>query len=78
MKEKIAKVNWSNFKYLFLFFYFFYCLVLAYNLMRGDSYVNFGFSYAVSRGEVAYLDFNMVIPPFAPWLYSIFFYGHRF
>ncbi len=74
MKEKIAKVNWSNFKYLFLFCYFFYCLVLAYNLMRGDSYVNFGFSYAVSRGEVAYLDFNMVIPPFAPWLYSIFLF----
>ena len=61
MKQKI-KIQ-SVFKYLFLFCYFFYCLVLAYNLTRGDSYVNFGFSYAITRGEVPYVDFNLVIPP---------------
>ncbi len=64
----------SNLKYLFLLIYFFYCLVLAYNLIRGDSYVNFGFSYAITRGEVPYVDFNLVIPPLAPWLYSIFLF----
>ena len=69
MKQKIKKRTF--FKYLFLFLYFFYALVLAYNLIRGDSYVNFGFSYAITRGEVPYVDFNLVIPPLAPWLYSI-------
>ena len=49
MKQKI-KIQ-SVFKYLFLFCYFFYCLVLAYNLTRGDSYVNFGFSYADEIGR---------------------------
>ena len=72
MKQKI-KIQ-SVFKYLFLFCYFFYCLVLAYNLIRGDSYVNFGFSYAITRGEVPYVDFNLVIPPLAPWLYSVFLF----
>ena len=68
MRGKVFKK--SNLKYLFLLIYFFYCLVLAYNLIRGDSYVNFGFSYAITRGEVPYVDFNLVIPPLAPWLYS--------
>ncbi len=72
MKSKIFKKE--NLKYLFLFCYFFYCLVLAYNLTRGDSYVNFGFSYAITRGEIPYVDFNLVIPPLAPWLYSIFLF----
>ena len=72
MKSKILKKE--NLKYLFLFCYFFYCLVLAYNLTRGDSYVNFGFSYAITRGEIPYVDFNLVIPPLAPWLYSIFLF----
>ena len=72
MRSKVFKK--SNLKYVFLFFYFFYCLVLAYNLIRGDSYVNFGFSYAITRGEVPYVDFNLVIPPLAPWLYSIFLF----
>lgn len=61
-----------NAKYLFLFLFFFLAQVLFFNIQRGDTYVNFGFSYAVSRGEVPYLDFNMVIPPFAPYLYAVF------
>ena len=59
-------------KYIFLFVFFFFAQVFLFNVQRGDSYVNFGFSYALSRGEIPYLDFNMVIPPFAPWLYSLF------
>ena len=77
MKQKI-KIQ-SVFKYLFLFCYFFYCLVLAYNLTRGDSYVNFGFSYAIARGEVPYVDFNMVVPPFSPFVYLIpFLFSHSY
>lgn len=59
-------------KYVFLFVYFFLGLIFFFNISRGDTYVNFGFSYAIARGEIPYVDFNMVIPPFAPWLYSIF------
>lgn len=60
------------FQYVFLFLFFFFSLVFFFNVSRGDTYVNFGFSYAIARGEVPYLDFNMVIPPFSPWFYSIF------
>lgn len=59
-------------KYVGLFLFFFFSLVFFFNLSRGDTYVNFGFSYAIARGEVPYLDFNMVIPPLSPWFYSIF------
>lgn len=58
--------------YTFLFFYFFCCLTIIYTLFRGDTYVNFGFSYAIARGEIPYVDFNMVIGPFSPWIYSVF------
>ena len=61
-------------KYLFLFLFFFVSLVVFFNIQRGDTYVNFGFSYAISRGEIPYLDFNLVIPPLAPYLYSIFLF----
>lgn len=66
MKKKI----WLQ--YLFLFLFFFLAQLLFFNIQRGDTYVNFGFSYAISRGEIPYLDFNLVIPPLAPYLYSIF------
>lgn len=62
------------FKYMFLFVFFFLAQVFLFNIQRGDSYVNFGFSYAILRGEVPYVDFNMVIPPFSPWFYSIFLF----
>ena len=32
---------------------------------------NYGFSYAVSLGEVPYRDFNMIIPPVGALIYSI-------
>ena len=43
-------------KYLILFVYFFISLVFIFTLSRGDTYVNFGFSYAVSIGEIPYND----------------------
>ena len=58
-------------KFTLLFVYFFFCLLLFYNLYRNDLYVNYGFSYAISRGEIAYNDFNIVVPLFSPFLYSI-------
>lgn len=59
-------------KYMLMFTYFFVCLSFIYTLSRGDLYVNYGFSYAISIGEVPYRDFNLVILPFAPLLYSAF------
>lgn len=59
-------------KYFLIFVYSFICLLFIYTLSRGDLYVNYGFSYAISRGEVLYVDFNLVILPFAPFLYSLF------
>lgn len=58
-------------KYILLFFFFFASLVFIFTLSRGDTFVNYGFSYAISRGEIPYKDFNMIITPFAPFLYSI-------
>lgn len=59
-------------KYFLIFIYSFFCLLFIYTLSRGDTYVNYGFSYAIRMGEVPYADFNLVILPFAPFLYSLF------
>lgn len=58
-------------KYSLLFIYFFLCLAIFYNISRNDLYANYGFSYALSIGEIPYNDFNLVIPLFSPFLYSI-------
>lgn len=58
-------------KYIILLIFFYLSLVFIFTLSRGDTFVNFGFSYAISQGEIPYNDFNMVIPPFAPLIYSI-------
>ena len=56
--------------YLLLCIFFFIALVFIFTLSRGDTFVNYGFSYAISRGEIPYKDFNMIITPLAPILYS--------
>ena len=58
-------------KYLFVFIIFFLCLIFSYHLFFGDSIVNYGFSYAIVKGEVPYKDFNLIIPLLAPFLYAI-------
>ena len=58
-------------KYTLLFVFFFVSLTFIFTLSRGDTFVNYGFSYALAKGEIPYKDFNMVITPFAPMLYSI-------
>lgn len=61
----------GNIKYIFLFVFFFFCLQFLYSSFQGDLIYNFGFSYAVSRGEIPYKDFNMIVPPFGAFLYAI-------
>lgn len=66
-KVKILKIL----KYGFLFLFFLYALMISYNVFFGDTIVNYGFSYAIRRGEIPYRDFNLIIPLFSPFFYSI-------
>ena len=59
------------FKYLIVFGISLFLLLFTYNLFFGDSIVNYGFSYAIVRGEIPYNDFNLVLPLFSPWFYAI-------
>lgn len=61
----------NNFKYIFLFIFFFCCLQFFFALLSGDQIYNYGFSYAISRGEIPYQDFNMIVPPVGAFLYAI-------
>lgn len=61
----------KNIKYVLLFLFFFLCLQFFYVSFQGDLVYNYGFSYAVARGEIPYKDFNMIIPPFGAFLYAI-------
>ncbi len=67
IKEFIKK----NIKYLFLFILFFFCIQFFYAVFSQDQIYNYGFSYAISRGEVPYRDFNMIIPPMGAFIYAI-------
>ena len=66
MWKKVIKYS-----FIFLFLLVFNLICSPLNL---DEVWNFGFVNNMYRGEVAYLDFNMVIPPFYPWLMSLFFH----
>ena len=59
------------FKYVIIIIIFFYVLLIPYNMYFGDTIVNYGFSYALSIGEIPYKDFNLIIPLFSPFIYSI-------
>lgn len=70
MKLKMSKFIKNNFKYFVVFIlviliYEFFGFALTY----GDPLANYGFSYAINRGEIPYRDFNTVSTP----LYA--FYG---
>lgn len=67
MKKKLTKYG----QFIFLFFFVLYGFLVAYHLFFGDTIVNYGFSYAITRGEVPYVDYNLIIPLFSPLLYSI-------
>ena len=58
-------------KYVIIFLLFFYILIIPYNMYFKDTIVNYGFSYALSIGEIPYNDFNLIIPLFSPFIYSL-------
>lgn len=61
----------KNIKYVLLFIYYFICLSTIYFIFRMDTYNNYGFSYGIVTGSVPYRDFNLIVPLFGPFLYSI-------
>ena len=60
------------FKYVLIFIFVFFSMSFFFSYIDGDVLWNYGFSYAISRGEVLYLDFNMVITPFFPFINAFF------
>ena len=58
-------------KYVLIFIYFFLCLQIFFQMFCGDLIYNYGFSYAIAKGEIPYLDFNMIVTPFSSFLYTI-------
>lgn len=58
-------------KYLFFFTYFFLCIQFIFTEYSLDTYNNYAFSYALTMGQIPYVDFNLVVPLFSPFLYSI-------
>lgn len=68
---KLQEIIKKNIKYVILFVLFFLGLQFFYMNFAGDQIYNYGFSYAVSRGEIPYRDFNMIIPPLGAFIYAI-------
>ena len=71
----INKFGWM--KYVLIFIFVFFSMSFFFTYIDGDVLWNYGFSYAISRGEVAYLDFDMVLTPFYPIINALFFIIHR-
>ena len=63
-------------KYFSIFLVFLIGLIFCFSLSRGDTFANYGFSYALWMREIPYVDFNMVIPPFSPFFYSLGLWIH--
>ena len=61
----------KNIKYVVLFILFFLCLQFFYVNFSADQMYNYGFSYAISMGQIPYRDFNMIIPPVGAFIYSV-------
>ncbi len=60
-------------KYILIFVFSFFAMSFFFSVIDGDVLWNYGFSYALSKGEIPYVDFNMIITPFYPFFNSIFF-----
>ena len=58
-------------KYIILFILFFISITYVYFAYRLDTYSDYGFAYALSMGQLPYKEINFIVPPFAPFLYSI-------
>ena len=59
-------------KYIFFFFLFLMSLLYFYIPFRMDTYANYGFSYGIANSQIPYKEFNIIVPLFSPFLYSIF------
>ena len=59
-------------KYIFLFIFFLLALVIfGYYNNQFDSIWNYGYSYAISIGEIPYRDFTLLTTPLFPYVFSI-------
>lgn len=68
----MERVNYRKvIQYVFMFLLFFLCLQFFYEGFLSDRLYSFGFSYAISKGEIPYRDFNMIITPFGAYFYAI-------
>ena len=65
-------------KYSLLIFIFLFSLIgmsFLFAPFDGDVVWNYGFSYAISKGEIPYKDFNMILTPLYPMIMAIFLKG---
>lgn len=67
--KRILK-DYGRYILIFVFFLVIYEFLGFLNLY-GDPLANYGFSYAISRGEVPYRDFNTIATPFYAFLMAI-------
>ena len=68
-----------SFKYIFLFVFFLLALVIfGYYNNQFDAIWNYGYSYAISIGEIPYRDFTLLTTPLFPYVFSIglFLFSH--
>ena len=71
MKKFIKKYGY----YIFLFGLFFFSLwFFGFYNHQYDSFWNYSFSYGVARGQIPYVDFNMVSTPFSALFFSLFLF----
>ena len=61
----------ASFKYIFIFLFSFLAMSFFLTYFDGDVLWNYGFSYALSKGEIPYLDFNMILTPLYPMIMSL-------
>ena len=64
----IVKNVWQ---YIILFILFLLAITVFYIPFRMDTYANYGFSYGIANGQVPYNEFNIIVPLFSPFIYSI-------
>ena len=67
---RVAK---SIIKYILIFLFVFLGASFFFSVVGGDVLWNYGFCYALSMGEIPYLDFNMIITPFFPFFDVVVF-----
>ena len=62
----------SNLKYIFVFVFTLFVMVFFGMYTNSwDAIWNYGFSYSMAKGELPYLDFTMIIPPFYNFIMSL-------